>query len=389
LWLQNAGYNTYYGGKLFNGHTTRNYNKPHMSGYTNSAFFLEPYTYQYFNVSYTRNGASPVNPVGKYTTDLLADLTQEFITDAVQSDKPFFITVAPIAPHGWLTQWPKGAKSGPPKPAKRHANLFKDYTIPRDDNFNPDEPSSVDWIAQLPKLNDTIIDFNDEYQRLRLRSLMSVDEMVGDIVRRLEHEDVADNTYIIYSTDNGFHISQHRLHPGKMCGLETDIKVPMIIRGPGIKPGSKMSSPSSHSDVAPTILQLAGLDVANKELDGAPMDLGFSEHETYSAPQRAEHIAVEFWGTGLGESFMATERGGNRRYTNNTYKGLRVEAEDYGFYYSVWCNNEKELYDMKVSTSPIISWTLNIANSSLRMTLDNFTTCCLPVTQTSTRNSHC
>jgi N-acetylglucosamine-6-sulfatase len=112
--------------------------------------------------------------------------------------------------------------------------------------------------------------------------------MVGDIVRRLEKEDVIDNTYIIYSTDNGFHISQHRLHPGKMCGLETDINIPMIIRGPGIEAGSKRSNPSSHSDVAPTILQLAGEDITNKELDGSPMDLGLPEDE-YKAPERTEH----------------------------------------------------------------------------------------------------
>ncbi|KFA52313.1 hypothetical protein S40293_00644 [Stachybotrys chartarum IBT 40293] len=346
LWLQEAGYNTYYGGKLFNGHTTRNYNRPHMSGYTDSAFFLEPYTYQYSNVSYSRNGGRPINPVGRYSTDLLSNLTQQFIGHAIRERKPFFITVAPIAPHGRLNQWPRGAQFGPPVPAARHRGLFDDYIIPRTDNFNPEQPSSVNWIAELPQLNDTIIQYNDEFQRLRMRSLLSVDEMVGDIVRRLEREGVVDDTYIIYSSDNGFHISQHRLHPGKMCGLETDINVPMIIRGPGIRSGSIQSAPSSHTDVAPTILQLAGIDTSNKKLDGAPMDLEVSI-DGYNGTRRTEHIGVEFWGSGLDESFMATERGGSRRHANNTYKGLRVEAEDYGFYYSVWCNNAKELYDMK------------------------------------------
>lgn len=288
LWMKESGYNTYYGGKLFNGQTIKNYNKPHMSGYTDSAFYLEPYAYQYNNVSYTRNGSEPVNPVGKYSTDVLANLTQEFIDHAVSEDKPFFITVAPIAPHSWLTEWQKKGGSGPPVPAVRHRGMFKDYIIPRTDNFNPEEPSSVNWIASLDRLNETAIAWNDEFQRRRMRSLMAVDEMVGDIVRRLEKEDVIDNTYIIYSTDNGFHISQHRLHPGKMCGLETDINIPMIIRGPGIEAGSKRSNPSSHTDVAPTILQLAGNDITNKELDGSPMDLGLSEDE-YKAPERTEH----------------------------------------------------------------------------------------------------
>jgi N-acetylglucosamine-6-sulfatase len=54
-------------------------------------------------------------------------------------------------------------------------------------------------------------------------------------------------------------------------------------------------------------------------------------------------VAVEFWGSGLGESPFAK----NKKAANNTYKGLRIEAEDYGFYYSVWCNNVREMYDMK------------------------------------------
>ncbi|CAH0046832.1 unnamed protein product [Clonostachys solani] len=343
LWLNQAGYSTYYAGKLFNGHTIKNYDNPHMSGYNDSAFFLEPYTYQYFNVSYSRNGQKPTNPEGKYSTDLLSNLTRGFIDDALDnSNNPFFITVAPVAPHGWLTEWQTNASFGPPLPAPRHKGLFKDYKIPRTENFNPEEASSVNWISKLERLNDTVIEYNDEFQRLRLRSLAAVDDMVGDVVRKLEEKGVLDNTYFIYSSDNGFHISQHRMHPGKMCGLETDINVPMIIRGPGIEAGSTRSIPSSHTDLAPTLLQLAGESIGNKELDGAPMDLGLPS-ANYSAPARTEHVAVEFWGPGLGESKFAKPK----HYKNNTYKGLRLESDAYGFYYSVWCNNARELYNMK------------------------------------------
>lgn len=345
--MQNSGYNTYYTGKLFNGHTTSNYDSPHVSGYTGSAFFLEPYTYQYFNVSATKNGNPPENPVGKYSTDYAAETTQEFLDEALGSDKPFFLTVAPVAPHGMLKESGVQA-SGPPDPAPRHRGLFKDYKIPRTDNFNPDEPSSVNWIHDLEKLNDTVLDYNDEYQRRRIRSLLAVDEMVGDMVRRLEDAGVLDNTFFIYTSDNGFHISQHRLHPGKMCGLETDINVPMVIRGPGIKAGSTITVPSVHTDVAPTIMKLAGNNIDDKKFDGTPMELGIEDED---ASLRNEHVAVEFWGIGLAESKYGSPTGGSLEYANNTYKGLRIEAEDYGFYYSVWCNNEKELYDMKASLS--------------------------------------
>ncbi len=65
-------------------------------------------------------------------------------------------------------------------------------------------------MKDLPLLNDTVIEYNDEFQRSRLRSLQSVDEMVANLVLMLEEKDLLDNTYIFYTTDNGYHISQHR-----------------------------------------------------------------------------------------------------------------------------------------------------------------------------------
>lgn len=347
LWMQESGYNTYYAGKLFNAHSISNYDSPHMSGYTHSDFFLEPYTYQYFNVGITHDGEPPYYPLGDYSTDIVAESAQRYINDALSDEdgNPFFITLAPVAPHVWLYDHGEDSVSGPPPSAPRHEGLFPDYKIPRTDNFNPDEPSGVNWISTLAKLNDTVIEYNDEFQRHRMRALMAVDEMVGDVVRRLDEEGVLNNTYVIFSSDNGFHISQHRMHPGKMCGLDTDIRVPLIVRGPGIEEGSIRADVSTHTDLAPTIMKLAGNEISDKQFDGAPITIGPLDP---ASPGRLEHVAVEFWGIGLMESKYA-EFTGQEKYLNNTYKGLRIVSDDYGFYYSVWCNNEKELYDMKVS----------------------------------------
>lgn len=342
--MQESGYNTYYVGKLFNGHAIWNYNNPPMSGYTGSEFFLEPFIYQYFNISSTRNGQPPHNPIGNYSTDLVAEYGGAFLNEALQdTEKPFFLTLAPVAPHGYLTEYPT-EKGGPPEVAERHRNLFKDYIIPRTENFNPDIPSGVNWIANLPQLNQTVLEFNDEYQRLRMRALRAVDEMVGGIIDQLDQAGVLDNTYIFYTSDNGFHISQHRMHPGKMCGYETDINVPLIVRGPGIPAQAYVRAPSSHTDLAPTIMQLAGNAIDDKGFDGRSIDL-----VTLSNNTGTEHAGVEFWGIGLAESKWAA---GHAKYANNTYKGLRLVAEDYGWYYSVWCNNARELYEMKVSAFP-------------------------------------
>ncbi|TFB07078.1 hypothetical protein CCMA1212_000382 [Trichoderma ghanense] len=354
LWLQQSGYNTYYVGKLFNSHTIHNYDSPPVSGYTQSNFFLDPFTYQYYNVSTTRNGAPPTNPVGKYSTDIVAESAQEFLQHALQDEtSPFFITLAPIAPHALVGEGSVGAFD-PPQVAQRHQGLFPEYKIPRTPNFNPDSPSGVDWVSKLPKLDDEVVDYNDEYQRLRLRSLQAVDEIIEAVVARLDQARALENTFIFYTSDNGYHIGQHRLHPGKTCGFETDINVPLIVRGPGVPTQRITRVPSSHTDLAPTILQIAGVEIDDKKFDGSPIDI----YGTATAA-RSEHVAVEFWGYGLAESIFG-RKNGPPVYPNNTYKGLRIEAEEYGFYYSVWCSNERELYDMKARRIHLVDTTVII-----------------------------
>ncbi|KMU82066.1 arylsulfatase [Coccidioides immitis RMSCC 3703] len=236
-----------------------------------------------------------------------------------------------------------------PEYPARHAHLFKDYKIPRTSNFNPKDPSGVGWVASMPRLNQTQIEYHDEYQRCRLRALQSVDEMIDSMVEKLAENDLLDNTYFIYTTDNGFHISQHRLPPGKTCGFDTDIRIPMIVRGPGVAKGATNDDVSSHTDMAPTFLALAGQE--REGLDGVPI----SFTKTHGKPRKTEHAAVEFWGVGRTEGiydpFYQNEfKLPDGNYGNNTYKGIRLVGNDYSLYYSVWCSNEKEYYD--VSTDP-------------------------------------
>lgn len=364
VWMQESGYNTYYVGKLFNHHSLANYDKPHVQGFTGSDFLLDPTTYQYWNFSTTHNGEPPVRHDGVYSPDFTAERVYEFLDEAAEDkEKPFFLVAAPIAPHGNFQLTPK-LEAGPPQAAPRHQHLFNDYQIPRTPNFNPEKPSGVDWIAGLPRLNDTVLEYNDEFQRQRLRSLQAVDEMIEGIVERLEASGQLDNTYIIYTADNGFHISQHRLNPGKECSFETDINVPLLVRGPGVPQGLvKDSVVSSHTDLAPTVMQLAGNPLRN-DFDGQPIAVHDASN---SGP---EHVGTEFWGHAFPEgkygSYVAAsgyieayygltpedyDHEANARVVwpapvNNTYKGLRVVSAEYNLYYAVWCTNDRQLYDM-------------------------------------------
>jgi N-acetylglucosamine-6-sulfatase len=140
IWLQKAGYSNYYTGKLFNSHSIHNYNSPIPGGWTGSDFLLDPYTYQYYNASMSRNGAHAISYKGHYSNDLIAEKAYGFLEDAINGveDKPFFLVAAPIGPHANVD-----VERGftPAVSAPRHAHLFKNYRIPRKKNFNPDTVS--------------------------------------------------------------------------------------------------------------------------------------------------------------------------------------------------------------------------------------------------------
>ncbi|KIW48420.1 uncharacterized protein PV06_01006 [Exophiala oligosperma] len=347
LWMQNAGYNTYYTGKLWNHHHIDNYDKPRARGFNGSDFLLDPYTYEYYHSRMSRNNERPVSYEGQYSPDVIAQKAYGFLNEAMQHKEPWMLTVAPVASHGNV-RLEGGWEISAPRYAKRHEHLFKDYKIPRDKNFNPEKQGGVSWVKNLPLLNDTVVAYNDEYQRARLRSLQPVDEMIENLVKMLEAKGVLDNTYIFYTTDNGYHISQHRLHPGKECGYDTDIHIPLAVRGPGVAAGRVTKAVTSHTDLSPTILQLAGQ--SREDFDGRPIPL--SADETAQDTSNWEHVNIEFWGRAVPEGTMGKytddynpEWGFEGAIRNNTYKGLRLIGDGYSLYYSVHCTGEHEFYD--------------------------------------------
>lgn len=132
-------------GKLFNALSTSTWNAPYVNGWNGSDFLLDPYTYLYYHSFFQRNVGSdhqaPRNYTGEYSTDVIAAKSFDFLEDAVESGEPFFMGIAPIAPHSQA-----GAAGATvlkpfsePLPAKRHEHLFEGVKIPRSPNFNPNE----------------------------------------------------------------------------------------------------------------------------------------------------------------------------------------------------------------------------------------------------------
>lgn len=146
VWLQNAGYDTYYTGKMFNSHTIDNYHSPHINGFNGSDFLLDPYTYSYLNSTYQRNHEPPVSHEGEHTIDVITGKALGFLDDAVDGERPFFLAVSPVAPHSNVD--PNAISSGKvvmsePIPLERHQHLFENVTVPRTANFNPEQVSNL------------------------------------------------------------------------------------------------------------------------------------------------------------------------------------------------------------------------------------------------------
>ncbi|KAI1260432.1 alkaline-phosphatase-like protein [Xylariaceae sp. FL1019] len=372
VWLQGAGYNTYYVGKFLNSQSVNNYNNPHAAGWTGSDFQLDPFTYEYYNATFQRNYDLPVNHEGEYSVDLVKKKSLSFLDEAVEDGKPFFLTAAPIAPHShvivggsWVNDTyynQTSSTQAPPQPAQRHVHLFPDLVVPRTPSFNPPEPNGVAWISTLPRQNQTVVDENDSWYRNRLRALQSVDEMIDELVARLDEHGVLEDTYIFFSTDNGYHIGQHRLQPGKQCAFREDVNIPLIVRGPNIPQGATSQQVTSHTDLVPTFLELAGAWGPADYFDGRVINL---TAPNVKAHRGDEHVNLEMWGIIVPEG-----KYGQILYPNHTYKALRLAGDGYDYLYTVWCTGEHELYDLvhdpyeTRNIYPDSPWTLNSYNTT-------------------------
>ncbi|KAG1493387.1 hypothetical protein G6F47_009940 [Rhizopus delemar] len=344
IWLQKAGYHTNYIGKLMNQYSVNNYNHPTPKGFDYQDQLVDPYTYLYHTAVFSKDGQDPVYYSNQYQTDVIHAKAKAALKRLENATDPFFLWVAPMAPHAQFTIHANGSLStGPAVPAARHAHLFQDVKIPRHPHFNPKrQTKTASFWKHLDRLSPDEVDGLDEAYRNRLRALQAVDEMVGSLMEELERQGRLENTFVIYSADNGYHLGQHRSFPGKTSNLEEDINVPLIVRGPGVAQGKTSDRVSAHHDLAPTLLALADAPIP-PWVDGGVMALtdALAHHPQ---PVSKESFAVEYWTPHALDEIFTRPR---PVPGPNIYKTVRVIAEDYDYMYTVWCTGEHELYDLK------------------------------------------
>ncbi len=149
----------------------------------------------------------------------------------------------------------------PATPAPRDENAYPDVSLPRPPSFDENNVSDKPgWVRDNPPLSLEQKRYMEELYRKRLQSMLAVDDMIGDLIKALRDSGKLGNTYIVFTSDNGFHLGQHRLGAGKWTAYEEDIRVPLVVRGPGVPEGETLPHMVLNNDLAPTFADLAGTE---------------------------------------------------------------------------------------------------------------------------------
>jgi N-acetylglucosamine-6-sulfatase len=240
-----AGYRTAMMGKYLNGYLPER----HPPGPGWKEWDVAGHAYVQYNYSLNENGK--IDHHGRAAKDYLGDVLSELAVRFIEQTKgqPFVLEVATFSPHAPYT------------PAPRDENAFAELRAPRTPAYNaesgPDVPS---WLRRQPALTEADQARIDGAFRKRAQSVLAVDKMIGELEKAVARIGQQNNTYFIFSSDNGYHMGEHRLMPGKMTAFDTDIHVPLVITGPKIPAGLKVEEIAENIDLNPTITDLTKIE---------------------------------------------------------------------------------------------------------------------------------
>jgi len=226
--LDALGYRTGLFGKYLNGYTDTTFKPPGWDRWF-AAFTEGPYHYFDYDVNDNGTIRHYGTSASDYSTDVLSARTDQFIGYSASLGKPFFAYVAPLAPHE------------PSTPAPRDAHDYDGEKAPRLPSF--DEAGISDkppWIQKLPRLSSSQIAAIDGRHEKRVESLQAVDDLVAGVVNALNDANALGNTYIFFTSDNGWHHGEHRIANEKWRPYEEDVHMPLLVRGPAVAAGCEV-----------------------------------------------------------------------------------------------------------------------------------------------------
>ncbi len=334
VWLQRSGYYTAHIGKFLNRYETMQvppgWNEWYGSLDNAPGGDFKKYGYggTYTMYGYLLNengkivhyGTTPGAIDGRtYQTDVYTSKAVRFIRQRAPEAKPFFLSVASLAPH---VEFPPTCSCGEenPRAAPRHEGAFAGQPLPKPPSFDEadisDKPSHIQLATPIGPAGEASM---TKSYRDRIESLLAVDDMVGRIVGTLKKQHELNNTVILFTSDNGWLQGEHRWRYGKVLPYEESIRVPLMIRGPGVPQGESRTQLVANIDLASTILDFADAK-AGRQQDGR--SLVPLLHENQLAWNRPLLLGVP---------------------VNASYVGVRTDR----YMYARYASGEEELYDLQ------------------------------------------
>lgn len=189
-----------------------------------------------------------------YTTSIVGNMSLSWIRKVAGGPNPFFAYIAPKAAHepflparwyadSWAPEWPT--------------------TEPRPETWNCSAESRAQHhgnIATQPMISEPCAEFVTQSFKDRWRTLMSVDDLIDEVVQLAEDLGITDNTYFMFSSDHGFQLGEFNILIDKRQPYDYDTRIHLLVRGPGIEKGSVFKHPGTQVDVTATWMGIAGID---------------------------------------------------------------------------------------------------------------------------------
>lgn len=321
-WIQDAGYSTGYIGRYLNHYNTTDV--PAGYDFWFGRIRGEPGDRNIVNANGTKR------EFFIHETDMFSKKAQSFIENRSNKSEPFFLQVGTWAPH---------SPGAPPDRYKDSLAEAKPLDKPSvNEHSVADKPAYVrkqDYLTQK-EMRDIRLDYRE-----RVRSLLAVDDLVGDVVSKLRETGELNNTYIFFWSDNGYLHGEHRL-TRKRLPYEESVRFPLTVRGPGVPEGQIRGALLGNHDLAPTFSEIAGANtpgfvdgssfVSLLDGTGAYRDVVLSESKDVSNDDkpgwkmaRTQRYSYIEYDTGEKEMYDLSED--PYQLVNIAGQGLEVEAE--------------------------------------------------------------